>query len=145
MPRSPAKKKSSFVGRLSKPHFTFTLSGWGSLDFSTTLDGMLKNNRFVEFGFVTKGPASFSRVFSSVCAFVIGKTPDEISRWSVPELVSACSFSPDERAYVEYSLSLIQDASSRVPSDDPLSRALGKISRLHDEFPMGDRTADEED
>jgi hypothetical protein len=105
----------------------------------------LSKNRISDFGFETNGPPTFISILVQGFSYFTSLTQDEAELFSLTIFSKKFSVSPAENGYVSYAYTAIQDAIARLPFDDPLSRAVNKISRLHDEFPIGDLTADDED
>lgn len=109
------------------------------------VDASLSKNRIADFGFETNGPPAFISILVQGFSYFTNLSQDEAEIFSLALFSKKFSVSPAENVFVLYAYTAIQDTIARLPFDDPLSRAVNKISRLHDEFPIGDLTADDED
>ncbi len=127
---------SSFSRRLKNPQATIKISSFGTASFSVILDASLSHNIISDIGFETLGPPEFISILTQGCSYFIGLSHDEAEIFSLSMFSKKFAVSPQEKVFVEYTWSAIHDVISRLPFDDPLSRAIGKISRLHDEFPI---------
>ncbi len=144
---APAKsaKSSPFSKRLKNPQSSVKISSFGRALFSVTMDASLSKNKIADIGFETTGPAEFVSILAQGCSYFIGLSHDEAEVLALDLFSKKFSVSPQERVYVEYAWSAIQDVISRLPFEDPMSKAITKISRLHDEFPLIVSKEDEED
>ncbi|MEK6821284.1 MAG: hypothetical protein AABY11_02715 [archaeon] len=140
---SPA---SPFETRLKKPDASIRTRGPGSESLTLHLDACLSNGKLSALGFSSDASPAFRAFFSRACALFLGKTQVELEQFGLSAAHEALSpFSPEEKSWVLFSWNVLQDVTSRLPFDDPMSRMITKISRLHDEFPSGKLSADEED
>ncbi len=144
-PKVSASKSSAFSRRLKNPQATIKITSFGTASFSVTLDASLSHNIISDIGFETQGPPEFISILTQGCSYFIGLTHDEAEIFSLSMFSKKFTVSPQERIFVEYAWSAIQDVIARLPFDDPLSKAIGKISRLHAEFPIGGDEMDHED
>ena len=144
-PKKSVSPPAPFSKRLKNPSASVKIPSYESLSFSVTMDASLKNNRIGDLGFETNGPPRFVSILAQGCSYFIGLSHDEAEIFSQSMFARKFDVSPDEKVLVDYAWSAIQDVIARLPFDDPLSKAIGKISRLHDEFPLVDQFADDED
>lgn len=144
-PKKSVSPPAPFSKRLKNPHASVKIPSYESLSFSVTMDASLKNNKIGDLGFETNGSPRFVAILAQGCSYFIGLSHDEAEIFSQSMFARKFDVSPDEKVLVDYAWSAIQDVIARLPFDDPLSKAIGKISRLHDEFPLVDQFADDED
>lgn len=135
----------SFARRLSKPDASLRSKFGGSTPFEVTLGISLKKGRIDALGFETDAPATIIDWLNRSCALFVGKNQDECEALTLDVFTASLNPSSDVRPLAVFSWNLIQDVIARLPFGDPMSKMIGKISRLHDEFPLGDRKIDEED
>ncbi len=144
-PKKAESSPASFSKRLKNPHASVKIPSFGSVSFSVTMDASLKDNKISDLGFETNGSPRFVAILAQGCSYFIGLSHDEAEIFSQSMFARKFDVSGEEKELVDYAWSAIQDVISRLPFDDPLSKAIGKISRLHDEFPLVDQFADDED
>lgn len=147
-PVKEAEKKtttSSFVGRLKSPDASVSLSSFSKHFFGVVIDAQIKNGKVSGIGFETDGPASFSSFLSRAAGLFMGKAPEELEMFSMDAFVGEVQPFPEEREFVLYAWTALQDVVTRLPQKDPMSKAINRISQIHKDFPLGEMGLDEED
>lgn len=144
---SPAAPSSEAIisKRLKNPSASVKIPSFGRISFWVVVDASLEKNRISNFGFETNGSEKFVAILTQGFSYFMNLSHDESEIFSLEMFARKFDVSPEEKILVEYAYTCIRDAISRLPFDDPLSRAIGKISRLHDEFPLGHMGSDDED
>lgn len=141
-PKSPVR---SFTKRLKDPHSTVRSSFAGSTPFRVTLDAKVEKGKVSDLGFETDAPVEGVRILNTSCALFVGKTQEECDALDLSSFLSTISLEHELRPLGVFAWNVIQDAIARLPFNDPMSKMIGRISKWHDEFPLGDPKADEED
>ncbi len=141
----PKTKKLPFQGRLTKPDANVRIHSFANLSFFVEMDSSLKKNVISDFGFDTNGPSDFTIILSRGCALFIGLSHDEAEKLTLDVFSTKLTISHAEKQHGLYAWTVIQDVIARLPFNNPMSRAIGKISKLHDEFPLGEMGIDSED
>ncbi|MFH0969930.1 MAG: hypothetical protein V1776_00500 [Candidatus Diapherotrites archaeon] len=144
---SPPKssKRISFDGLLKSPDAFVQLRFAGTTSFSLRLEAKRKGDALVDFGFHTDGPVVFALFLSRSLALFLNQSSTTAESITLSSFHDSLSPSPDEKEYSLFVWNAIQDVIARLPFDDPLSKMLGKISRMNDEFPLGDGNKDDDD
>ncbi|MBM3282437.1 MAG: hypothetical protein FJY86_03820 [Candidatus Diapherotrites archaeon] len=147
MPRKPVPSDDAAIisRRLKKPHASVKIPSFGLMDFWVIVDASLEKNKISEFGFETDGGEKFAAILTQGFSYFIGLTHDESEVFSLEMFLRKFEVSADDRVLVERAYHCIKDVISRLPFDDPLSKAIGKLSHFRDEFPLGYMGADDED
>jgi hypothetical protein len=147
MPRPPASTNNSPIisRRLKKPFVSVKIPSFNQMDFWVIIDASLEKNKISEFGFETNGGEKFAMLLTQGFSYFIGLTHDESEIFSQEMFLRKFEVSSEDRVLVECAYHCIKDAISRLPFDDPLSKAIGKLSHFRDEFPIGSMGADDED
>ena len=131
--------------RLSNPTNSFSLDSFVDNDFSLTIDIIQKSDKIAQIGFETKGNEKFQTVVSNISHLFIGKTPLEAEEITIAVCLEEIKASSEERSFVLYAWTVLQDVISKLPSNDPLSKAKGLIEDLQKEFPIKPKPFDFED
>ncbi len=103
------------------------------------------DGKVTKIDFSSRGPEPFHRIVAKGCAFFRGKTLSQIEQVTLPVFLEEIDPSPEEKPFAEYALSALQDVVSRLPFDDPLSKALTRLHVLNREFKYGTLLPDLED
>jgi hypothetical protein len=140
-----AKTSSIINERLSNPTNSFSLNSFGENDFSLTIDIFQKSAKIAQIGFKTKGNEKFQKTVFKISGLFIGKTPLEAEELTFNSCLEKINAAPEEQSFVLYAWTVLQDVISKLPSNDPLSKAKEKIGRLQDEFPVHPKPFDFED
>jgi NifU-like protein involved in Fe-S cluster formation len=143
--KSLPNKKIAFEGRLKSPDARITSRFSGTTPFSLTLDAILKDEKVGSFGFETDGSPAFQSLLSKSCSLFVGKSQSEAEALALVFFSTEINPTLEQKEYVSFVWNVLQDVVARLPFDDPLSRTVRKISKLHDEFPLGDMGMDSED
>lgn len=135
----------AFSKRLKNPSASVKIPSFGKASFWVTMDASLEKNKISNFGFETNGSEKFVSILTQGCSYFTNLTHDESEIFSLEMFARKFNASSEDLILVEYAYSAIRDVISRLPFDDPLSKAIGKISRIRGEFPLGEIGADDED
>ncbi len=149
--KNPVKKvakkpaKPSFVGRLKVRDATISLSSFSKHSFSNIVDAQIKNGKVSGIGFESNGPSTFVSFLSRAVELFIGKSPEELEIFSMDAFVREVQPFPEEREFILYAWTALQDVVTRLPQKDPMSKAITRIAQIHKDFPLGEMGIDEED
>lgn len=143
MPTPPTLR--TFARRLKDPHSTIHSTFKGATPFAITLDASVKGDKVSSLGYSSDAPPDCVRILDDSCVLFVGKSREECEAFDLSLFLESLSLSPDARPVGVFAWNVIQDAIARLPFGDPLSKAIHRISAWHDEFPLGDPKADEED
>lgn len=141
--KKPAK--ASFVGRLKDADATITLSSFSNHHFSVVVDAQIKNGKVSSIKFETTGPPSFVSFLSRAAGLFTDKSPSDLESFDLDSFVNAVEPFPEEREFVLYAWTALQDVVARLPQKDPMSKAINRIHQIHKDFPLGEMGIDEED
>jgi hypothetical protein len=142
---APTSVKGTFAKRLKNPHSTIRSTFGGVTPFKITLDASAKDGKLSELGYEADAPPESIRILDASCALFVGKTHDECEAFDLSLFLNTLSPPSDLRPVGVFAWNVIQDAIARLPFGDPMSKMIHRISQWHDEFPLGDPKADEED
>ena len=142
---APKSTVRSFAKRLKDAHSTIRSSFAGSTPFKVTLDAKVERGKVSDFGFETDAPAEGVRILNASCALFVGKSQEECEALDLSIFLSTLSLEHEFHPLGVFAWNVIQDAIARLPFNDPMSKMINRISQWHDEFPLGDPKADEED
>lgn len=147
MPRKPVSSDDTLIisRRLKNPQASVKTPSYGLTNFWVIVDASLEKNKISEFGFETNGGEKFVAILTQGFSYFTGLTHDESEVFSLDMFLRKFDVSTENRVLVERAYHCIKDVISRLPFDDPLSKAIGKLSHFRDEFPLGNMGADDED
>jgi hypothetical protein len=142
---APKSTVRSFAKRLKESHSTVRSSFAGSTPFQVVLDARVERGKVADLGFETDAPAESVRVLNDSCALFLGKSQEECEAVTLSMFLSTLSLEHERHPVGIFAWNVVQDAIARLPFNNPMSKMIGRISQWHDEFPLGNPTADEED
>ncbi len=137
--------KSSVAARLKSPDASVSVSSFGTHSFSVSVDAQIKSGKVSAIGFETTGPDVFRSFLSRSISLFVGKSPEDLESFDVNAFIRAAEPFPEEREFVMYAWTVLQDVIARLPQKDPMSKAIHRIHQIHKDFPLGEMGIDEED